>query len=525
VAKFLRRNRVAVAAASLASLALLGSGAVALWKGLEAQEQRAQAEGLIEFMLGDLRKKLEPVGRLDVLDAVGVKALAYYAQQDLRRSDADSLGRRARALHLMGQIAQQAGRLSDAERMYSEAAGSTAELLQRSPQDGQRIFDHAQSAFWVGEAALRQGQAAKAEQQFRLYLELAERLWPLAAGRPEWLAERAHAGINLGILQLKSGQAAAALRSFQQALATYQELTAAQPDLRIEQVNTLGWISNAQQALGNFAGAVQADEAKLAALARMPAAAKDRQLQMLEANAHHEISRSKFHLGLTAAARRDSEKAVAQLEALSQTDKGNLDWVERYSSLRLGLAEIRLANGETQLEPLLSELQGDVERLLASDTKQLKWQCNLRGRLLGLRAQVRQTEAQSRALTAEMRRYLADMQAIGQAGAQFDQGQRLVLARVALALGELLSHNNAALAPPYWQTAVEQLREDVTKTDAPAMAVAALAHFRLGRIEEARALAEKLATSSYRHPDVVRLHTLLLGIGTHTTRQTGESKA
>ena len=33
-------------------------------------------------MLGDLRDKLEPLGRLDVLDAVGARALAYYEKQD-----------------------------------------------------------------------------------------------------------------------------------------------------------------------------------------------------------------------------------------------------------------------------------------------------------------------------------------------------------------------------------------------------------------------------------------------------------
>ena len=55
---------------------------VALWEAGEAKRRRVQAEGLIEFMLGDLRKKLQPVGRLDVLDAVGEKAFAYYAAQD-----------------------------------------------------------------------------------------------------------------------------------------------------------------------------------------------------------------------------------------------------------------------------------------------------------------------------------------------------------------------------------------------------------------------------------------------------------
>ena len=37
----------------------------------EARDQRREAEGLVGFMLGDLREKLEPLGRLDALDSVG----------------------------------------------------------------------------------------------------------------------------------------------------------------------------------------------------------------------------------------------------------------------------------------------------------------------------------------------------------------------------------------------------------------------------------------------------------------------
>ena len=43
-----------------------------------ARDQRREAEGLVGFMLGDLKDKLEPIGRLDVLDSVGARALAYY---------------------------------------------------------------------------------------------------------------------------------------------------------------------------------------------------------------------------------------------------------------------------------------------------------------------------------------------------------------------------------------------------------------------------------------------------------------
>ncbi|MEJ6004971.1 protein kinase [Paucibacter sp. AS339] len=522
LAKFVRRHRLAVAAGSLGLLTLSVSIGVALRQGQEAQAQRAQAEGLIEFMLGDLRKKLEPVGRLDVLDAVGEKALGYYATQQTGRLDADALGQRARALHLMGQIAQQRGKLDEASRMYDAAAGSTAELLQRAPKDGQRIYDHAQSVFWVGDAARRQGQAEQAEKQFKRYLELAEQLGPLAAGKPDWQAERAHARGNLGILQLQAGQAQTALQNFQKALLVYEDLAQTQTDLRGNQISTLGWISRAHQYLGSYAEALTADQSKLAVLSGIPNREQDHKLQDQEANAHHDVSRSLFFMGNNDAAQQESEKAVAQFELLSAADKSNLDALEKLCSLRLGLAEIRLARGGQDLTPLLNQLKTDIALLLSTDAKQMKWQGSLRGRLLWLRAQIERSEAQVHALSAEMTSYLADMQARIQAGTRVNKDQRLILARVELSLGELLGSSEVTEAKLHWQAAVERLRADVTKSDAPALAVSALAHFRLNAIEEARRLAEKLEASSYRHPDYLRLRTLLQKAPTSSAPPTGK---
>ena len=52
----------------------------------EAERSRQQGEDLISFMLGDLRGKLEPLGKLDILDAVGDKAIAYFAGLDTGRN-------------------------------------------------------------------------------------------------------------------------------------------------------------------------------------------------------------------------------------------------------------------------------------------------------------------------------------------------------------------------------------------------------------------------------------------------------
>ena len=75
-----QRRLTAVTAASLSGMVVMVALTIlALDARQDAERSRAEAESLIEYMLGDLRAKLEPVGRLDVLDGLGERALAYYA--------------------------------------------------------------------------------------------------------------------------------------------------------------------------------------------------------------------------------------------------------------------------------------------------------------------------------------------------------------------------------------------------------------------------------------------------------------
>ena len=76
-----QRRLYAITAASVAGMLFTsGLAYTAIDARDEARDQRREAEGLVGFMLGDLREKLEPIGRLDVLDAVGARALAYYRE-------------------------------------------------------------------------------------------------------------------------------------------------------------------------------------------------------------------------------------------------------------------------------------------------------------------------------------------------------------------------------------------------------------------------------------------------------------
>src|SRR4051794_39470058 len=110
-----QRKFAIVAAASLAGAAVASGLAVTAIQARDsASEQRRKAETLVNFMLGDLRAKLEPIGKLDALDSVGAKALEYYEGQDKSQLSDDALAQRSKALTLMGEVASQRGDLDGA---------------------------------------------------------------------------------------------------------------------------------------------------------------------------------------------------------------------------------------------------------------------------------------------------------------------------------------------------------------------------------------------------------------------------
>ncbi|WP_156442952.1 toll/interleukin-1 receptor domain-containing protein, partial [Sphingomonas sp. CCH9-H8] len=152
----LRRVTAVTLGALLIALGMTATTIFALVSRAQAVHERTQAEGLIEFMLTDLRTKLRGVGRLDVMESVNQRAMAYYADQgDLSHLPDDSLARRAQILHAMGEDDGDRDRLADALAKFREAHRVTGALLARSPADTGRIYDHSQSEYWLGSAALK----------------------------------------------------------------------------------------------------------------------------------------------------------------------------------------------------------------------------------------------------------------------------------------------------------------------------------------------------------------------------------
>ncbi len=517
-AKFLRRHRLAVGAGGVAALALAASTAVALHEARQARQQQAQAEGLIEFMLGDLPAKLKPVGRLDALDAVGDRALAYYAAQRPGTLNAESLGRRARALHLMGEITEQSGRFDEAARSFTEAAASTAELLARHPDTPEHLFNHAQSQYWVGFIAYRRGLGAAAEAAFADYQALADRLVALAPDNPDWRTEQAYAGQNLGVLQLEAGRPVEALRAFERTRDAWQQVVQQRPEMALEVANTWGWIATAHEFSNAYPAALEAQQTKLQALARVPDADRNTEVQELRTIALLDIGQLQLALGQLDAARAHTRQALADADALVRLEPQRWPWVAARVAARLGLAEALALDGEAAAaRALLPALESDLQRLLAEPEPRLRWSVNLRGRWLAWQAQLSSSPAERRRAAGLLQGYLDDIASQQAQGRTLDAEQARIVAAAGWALGELLLAaavtgqgpvavtEAEAAAQRHWQAALAQLQPGLARGEWPAQALAARLHWRLGAVQEARALVEDLTGQGYRHPQLLAM--------------------
>jgi len=201
VQRDLQRARQRVTFITLAaSIAVLSMGTLtgfAIDARKEAETRRSDAEGLIEFMLTDLRDKLEPVGRLEALDEVGDKAKQYYDNYDVNDHDVDARGRRAEVEHLLGDIQLRMGNISAANAYFEPAFETTQQQLHDDPQNPDRIYEHIQSVFWIAQPHLKARQNEIYLDYQLQYLELANRLSSIEGDSDRAILETAYGLSNV----------------------------------------------------------------------------------------------------------------------------------------------------------------------------------------------------------------------------------------------------------------------------------------------------------------------------------------
>jgi eukaryotic-like serine/threonine-protein kinase len=343
------RQLAYVAAASLAGMAVTSTLAVTAFQARNtAREQRREAERLVEFMVGDLRTKLEPIGRLDALDGVGSRVLAYYSKQDTSELTDDALLQRSRALNLMAEVAFNRGNLEEAQGLYAQAAAGTAEAVGRSPADPKRLFEHAQNVFYVGEVARFAGEPVQAEAAYREYKRIADRMSSLEPDNVRYRMEVLYADQDVGISLYDQHRFAEAAALFQGAADPMEKLAALYPgdtSYQKEFSSALAWVADAHRSLGQLDAAVAIRQRQVSLLTQLLSKAADSDVRAKLITAHQ-------GLGLVLADKGDFTRGIAEMnaavteaEGLIPVEPRNALWRSLAAVARLDLARTLLSLG------------------------------------------------------------------------------------------------------------------------------------------------------------------------------------
>ena len=483
-----------LAAASLAGMALTSTLALtAIQARDEARDQRREAEGLVAFMLGDLKGKLEPIGRLDALDGVGAKVLDYYRKQEASDLPDNALLQRSQALVLMGQVANQRGESQSAMRFYREAMAGTAEAIEREPDDPQRLYDHAQNVFWIGFLNLELGDLRAAEAAMRQYHALADRMVAIDRDNMKWRMEQQNAEANLGTVLYMRRNFAESAQRFSQALSMARAFAAADPantQYQLSLIEMQGWLADALLANGDLARATRLREELVATLDRLasPAAASVNYRQRL-AYAQAMLGTLYFMGDQPARAFPLFEASLATAERLMATEPDNAQWKGVAMNSRFQYAGALLQAGRAgDASPHVESGCAIDQALLARNGAYTAWLSGARA-CWTMRARVAIARNQSGEAVGLATKAVAAARRIKSVDPVADRHE---LSEAYLALGDAeRATRDAAGAATAWRTALSVLpgraREIPAEIDHRANALQ-----RVGRSAEAGGLKQQL---------------------------------
>ncbi|HEY5616926.1 MAG TPA: protein kinase [Vicinamibacterales bacterium] len=234
-----RRRRIRLAVAAAIALVVLGAGkytvdlarerTAAVAAREEADRRREQAESLIGFMLGDLRARLQEVGRLDVLDEVGRAATEYFNAVPPESLSGDELFRRSQSMHQIGQIRQAEGNLKAASEAYRDSIGFAQQAVSLDPTNGEWQVGLANARFYAGEALRVEGDLTGAMREYQAYRDIAQRLVDREPQNERWLLELSYGLGGVAFIHEAQGDFESARRELESAQLLKEDLARRNP--------------------------------------------------------------------------------------------------------------------------------------------------------------------------------------------------------------------------------------------------------------------------------------------------------
>ncbi|PTL81438.1 protein kinase [Vitiosangium sp. GDMCC 1.1324] len=514
-----------LAVVSVFALQAVRAGEQAQAARAEAELRRQQADRLISFMLGDLYGKLEPIGRLAILQDVGDKALEYLATVPEAEQTPEELMQRSKVLGQIGQVRFGQGRFAEASRAFLESLQVARGLVAREPNNGGWLFALGQSEYWVGFALTQQKDLKGALQHFEAYLDISRRLVAMDARNTDWQLELAYAHSNIASIQQLLGDGQAASSALGASATIMETLRAQRPEdvlLQRELAQVYAKLGDAARSRGALPEALKWFRQNLTLLESLAAGAPE------DAGLRRLLGIARSHVGDILLFQGDTRGALAQYEAeldlarsLAAHDADNVTWrgelLLRYE--KVGRCQRVLGNLATARALFDTELRTATE-LLAKSPEHRGWRFALARGHMSL-ASVDGAQGQETRARGHLREALAVLEKLC-AEAPAERDFSLWRASGLWQLGLLETRAGAAAhARTAWEEALASLGPGEQAPEPSVLDLRARLLLGLGRADEARPLLETLDWMGYADEESLRVRRSLIAGGGASTARAG----
>jgi serine/threonine-protein kinase len=468
----------------------------------EAETRRAQAENLIEFMLGDLRKKLVPVGRLDILDDVGERALQYVGSLQPEAMSAGELTRNSKALNQLGEVRVGQGKLNEALDVFRRSLALAELAAKKDSASAPAQLAVATSHFWIGNVHQQQGTQQEALRHYTRYMTIAEQLAKSDPMNDEYQLERAYGHGNVGTILETQGDLRGALEHYRTSFEIKNARLQRDPsdaEARAEVARAVNKVGRVQQALGDLAGARAQFENEVETYRRLLLAdPRQNQWKRRLAASLAFLAEARASLGDSAGALECAEEELAIAAELAARDPENVEWQRNHAVGAWRVADFLRERGEIDRSLVLAKHADTLMRQVkAKMPSRPDWVQELAGidttYARALSAKGQQARAQEMLLAA-----------VATIPRQDSPGARMRLAEVWFNLGEIYrARGDRAAAMKAWSNAKAQLNDiEPMSTDTRRLSLWIRIVARLGRVDEGRFARAKLREMGYRNADL-----------------------
>ncbi len=347
-----------------------------------ALQARARAEELLGFMLGDLRERLEPLGRISILDTVVTRARGYL--EGLPESEQDRTARlqRIRTEAQIAAIERARGDLDRGLAILNAQAPLAEALLAADPQDARAMAAAAEVQAQLGRILTEKGlieAAGKAKARAR---DLFQDLMLAEPGERRWAREFVRIATTIADDTVIQSRLDEGIRAYDETLLVVAQWQQREPDARewayaaanlhLHVAITLGLavkhqeaIARTEQGLALLGPIVQSDRQDLEA--RKAAAS----LLMLKGCSLNPLGRTEECLQCL-------RGSAEELSQVCRLEPSNREWYTDLIQAKWLLGEALITtNRAEEAVPLLIDCAEQLEKEIADKPENILWSRDL----------------------------------------------------------------------------------------------------------------------------------------------------